>query len=520
MKKGIINVVVYLRVSTDEQATQGFSLDYQHESIKKFCEIKGYNIIKVFREDHSAKNFNRPEWVKLHTYVKANKKDIQMLLFVKWDRFSRNVEKAFAVLSDYEQMGVEVNATEQWLDMTNPDNRMILAMYLTLGEVERHKISSRTMDGTHQAKKEGYFTGLAPYGYRNIRDFNKKSTLEFSNDAHLMTRAFKEIALGVESIEAIRKRLQKHGLNLTKQPFYRALKNVTYTGKIYVPEYKKESSFIVEGKHPAIIDIETFSKVQAIRDGKRWKGIVPSNKNISFPLRGFLECDVCGNKLTGSASSGRSKKYNYYHCCNGCPTRVSLKKVHDEVAKILADLQIHPNIQQLYKEILLDVANKSVEDGIKQQKKKVIERSDLQKKIEETEDRLVNKDISIDTFNSITERYKGRIREINSDLEEISYGTKNNDLKYCVEAGLKMLSNLHDLFMNADYDGKRVIVGSLFPESIIIGNNGCRTTELNKVLELLNRKPNSYEEKEEGKTVKNNGLSLPVPGAGLEPAQP
>ena len=349
MKKGIINVVVYLRVSTDEQATQGFSLDYQYESIKKFCEIKGYNIIKVFREDHSAKNFNRPEWVKLHTYVKANKKDIQMLLFVKWDRFSRNVEKAFAVLSDYEQMGVGVNATEQWLDMTNPDNRMILAMYLTLGEVERHKISSRTMDGTHQAKKEGYFTGLAPYGYRNIRDFNKKSTLEFSDDAHLMTRAFKEIALGVESIEAIRKRLQKHGLNLTKQPFYRALKNVTYTGKIYVPEYKKESSFIVEGKHPAIIDIETFSKVQAIRDGKRWKGIVPSNKNISFPLRGFLECDVCGNKLTGSVSSGRSKKYGYYHCCNGCPTRVSLKKVHDEVAKILADLQIHPNIQQLYK---------------------------------------------------------------------------------------------------------------------------------------------------------------------------
>jgi len=69
-----MNIILYYRVSTDEQA-KGFSLDYQEEVLNRFCEIKGYNVIKSYREDESGKNFEgRPEWNKLQKFAKENKK--------------------------------------------------------------------------------------------------------------------------------------------------------------------------------------------------------------------------------------------------------------------------------------------------------------------------------------------------------------------------------------------------------------------------------------------------------------
>ena len=68
------NVILYCRVSTDEQAEKGFSLNYQEESLKRYCDRMGYNVVKIYREDHSAKNFKRPQWSQLKAYTKSNKK--------------------------------------------------------------------------------------------------------------------------------------------------------------------------------------------------------------------------------------------------------------------------------------------------------------------------------------------------------------------------------------------------------------------------------------------------------------
>ena len=320
-KMSSTNVIIYSRVSTDEQAQRGFSLDYQEESLKKFCEGMGYNVVKAYREDHSAKSFNRPEWVKLRAYAKANRKEIHKVLFAKWDRFSRNVEQALVAIREFDSMGIEMNATEQYLDMTNSDNKMVLSIYLTAGEVERDKISSRTITGTYQAKREGYFTGKAPYGYDNFRDEFKKSTLSPNPNSRFVKRAFAEVAMNIEPVETIRKRLKKEGMKLEKSAFSEMLKNIIYTGQIRVPEFKKEPEIIIRGKHLPLVDLETFNKVQAVFNGKRWHGTKPNHKNLEFPLRDFLTCEACGGQITGSVSKGRSKNYAYYHCRNKRYTR-------------------------------------------------------------------------------------------------------------------------------------------------------------------------------------------------------
>lgn len=77
---------LYIRVSTDEQADKGYSQRDQEERLKKYCEINTIQVRKVIFEDHSAKTFNRPQWVKLLSEVKKYKGKSDVVLFTKWDR--------------------------------------------------------------------------------------------------------------------------------------------------------------------------------------------------------------------------------------------------------------------------------------------------------------------------------------------------------------------------------------------------------------------------------------------------
>jgi site-specific DNA recombinase len=513
-----INVILYLRVSTDEQAEKGFSLDYQEESLRRYCSIKGYNILAVYREDHSAKDFNRPEWKKLMTFVRSNKKSIHQLLFVKWDRFSRNIEHAFAILGQFDSMGIEVNASEQLLDASNPDNRLILSMYLAMGETERLKISSRTKDGTHQAKKEGYYTGKAPHGYDNVRDANKKSTLRPNKDGYFITKAFLEIAKGVEPIDTIRKKLQDEGMKIAKQTFYEAIANPTYAGKISVPEYKKEPAFLAEGKHKALIDFDTFRKVQAIRQGRRWHKVVLTQRNPNFPLRSYFICSVCGEHITGSTSRGRNGTYYaYYHCKTECPTRVSQKQAHGMFADKLGNMILKPNMKELFANHLIEV-NRKNEGGKKEEiEKKQVERQAVQNRIEEIEDRLANKDISIEVFNSMLRRYQRNLMELSSDIEAVSVG--EDSIAEFIDDGLNMLVHSRQLYKEDEYDSTRIIAGALFDEKIPLSNDGLRNIKTNDVYEYFSFEDWGLGLSKKAQAAKISSLYGNVPGAGVEPAR-
>jgi len=512
-----INVIIYCRVSTDEQAQKGFSLDYQEETLTNHCERMGYNLVKTYREDHSAKNFKRPEWANLKAYAKANKKEIHKVLFAKWDRFSRNTEQALTVLREFDSMGIELNATEQYLDMSNSDNKMVLSIYLTAGEVERDKISSRTISGTYQAKKEGYFTGKAPYGYDNFRDEFKKSTLKPNQFSFFVKKAFVEVAMNIESVETIRMKLKQQGMKLEKSAFSELLKNIVYIGKIKVPEYKKESAMVVNGKHEALIDLEIFNKVQAIFKGKRWHGIKPAHKNLDFPLRDFLTCEVCGNQITGSVSKGRSKKYAYYHCRNKCKTRVSVDDAHVRIESILFNLQINENIKDLFSDVLKDSESQINGNRTVQLQNKIELQKNLKSKIEDTEDLFLSKDITKERFNNIVERIGGQLNEVNNEIEMLS--TRTDSIKTYIDSGLELLTNLDIMFANSDYDGKRILAGSLFTQKLIFGNNDCRTTNVNEVINVLTRNSKGWEGYKKGKAVISDSFSANVPGAGVEPAR-
>ncbi|WP_316795792.1 recombinase family protein [Pedobacter agri] len=100
-----------------------------------------------------------------------------LLLFTKWDRFSRNTSDAYQTISALNKTGIDPQAIEQPLDLTVPENKMMLAVYLKTPEIENDRRGLNSKAGIRQAKKEGRWTGKAPLGYINRTAETGRNTL-------------------------------------------------------------------------------------------------------------------------------------------------------------------------------------------------------------------------------------------------------------------------------------------------------------------------------------------------------
>jgi site-specific DNA recombinase len=509
-------VVLYTRVSTTDQADFGFSLEYQENTLKKYCKIKNETVVKVFTEDVSGKTFNRPEWNKLLAFVKANKKTIDMVYLLRWDRFGRNTPEAYANLEILRKLGVGVQAIEQPLDLSKPDDHLMLAFHLAIPEVENRKNSIRTTEGSRTARLSGCWTGKAPIGYDNVRDIAERSTLIPNDKIQLVVEAFKEVSKNQKSVDAIRKEMTKKGLRLTKQGFLNMLRNVVYTGKIKVKEYKKDEEVVVTGLHPAIIDDFTFNLVQQVLKGKKNVNQKSHKEDANFPLRGFILCPCCNKPLTGGASKGRKKYYNYYKCQNNCIPNIPAESGNDQFVKFLASIKPSFEVVELYQLMLKDIFKsngKDKRDKIQKLKKSKEESESALKSAYEKyfEGRLIDER----TFNNATQLFEKKIADINTDIEMLK--NEPEDVDRHTEFALPFLTNLDFHYKQSDLNTKKFIIGSIFPEKIYYSEKGYRTTSMNRVLALLTNTNGHSELLGNKKALKNQGLTNKAPQTGLEP---
>ena len=502
-------VIIYTRVSTDEQADKGYSLRHQLEMVERYCHLKEYEILKHFQDDFSAKNFNRPDWIKLEAFIKANRKQIDKVLFTKWDRFSRNIEEALGVIRKFRNWGIEVNAIEQPLDFSNPDNKAMLALYLVMPEVENDKISQRTKDGILRARKEGAYTSKPPFGYEGCR-INDKASMKPSKDAEILRQMFLEVAAGVNSIEQIRKNFISKGFKGCKQAFYYMLRNKLYSGYILVPEHKKNPAYWVKGLHDGIIDDNIFAKIQSVLSGKKKNTRYPVKKHEQLPLRGFLKCSKCNENLTGSVSKGNGGKYAYYHCRKGCSNRIPEQLANQLFSdKILSPIKVNEQVLNLYSEILNDVFKTKNGDKAMIIKSLTNEIESTENHINLIEDNLLSGGIVSETFNRMNKRYTERLMNLKSEFELLK--NSSDDSSEYISKSVQSLRNINEYYENGDYDLKNGILGSILDGKVYISKNECRTTNLNVVVDLICRINKGLMIDKNEKAIISDGLSIIAP---------
>jgi site-specific DNA recombinase len=507
---------LYIRVSTDEQAEKGYSQRNQEEVLRRYCEINSITVRKVVLEDHSAKTFNRPAWMAFLKGLHKQKGETDLVLFTKWDRFSRNAADAYQMINILRKLGIEPQAIEQPLDLTIPENKMMLAFYLAAPEVENDRRALNVFHGMRRAKKEGRWMGGAPIGYINrVREDGRKYIAPKAPESKIMQWVFETIADGQLTTEQVLKLAREKGMKCSKNNFWVAIRNPVYCGKIFIEKFKDEDSRFVPGQHEPIITEALFFEAQDVLDGKKKKQRTKLTVDDRIPLRGFLVCPRCGRLLTGSGSKGRKERYYYYHCSSACGIRYRADHTNREFIREIKKYMPHPAATELYKRVILESMTNQAKDQRGQKKELLAKIAELNDRVGKGRGLLLSGDIDGLDFKTIKSECEKQISMLEAKLGSMSEET--GDLGPVLEKAIENLANLDSVWIEATTIKKRQIVGSIFPEKLVFDGENFRTTRVNEAVGLIYRLDAAFRENKNGTSDIFASLSHQVIPLGLEP---
>lgn len=184
-----------------------------------------------------------------------------------------------------------------------------------------------------------------------------------------------------------------------------------------------------------------------------------------LPLRGYLECKQCGNKLTGSAFKGNGGKYFYYHCQHGCKERFKAEVANKELLKEFATISSNSAVIRILKESLEAHLRLSKSDKQDQKLKLGTEIEKAKARIANARRLLLDKEIEAAEYKQIKTEHEGEITKLERKIEELT--TLDSDLKEHIAFCCELLQNLPQYFTAADLTAKQQILGSILSEKLV-----------------------------------------------------
>jgi DNA invertase Pin-like site-specific DNA recombinase len=266
----MVNVAVYTRVSTDDQAREGYSLDAQKERLSAYCEAQGWEVTDYYIDDgHSGRNTKRPEYQRMM----AEKNRWDLILVMKMDRIHRNSKNFMTMMEDLEKWGKKFTSMNESLDTSNAVGRFVVDIIQRIAQLESEQIGERTYMGMAQKAESG--KGLLgfnpPYGYGIKEDDlaiieSEATVVREVFASYLAGKKMKEIADDLNQRDINTRR----GNGWTIYSISHLLRNPAYAG------FRRWDKILVRTVHQAIVDIPTYNDAQKllvsrIRDKKKSK---------------------------------------------------------------------------------------------------------------------------------------------------------------------------------------------------------------------------------------------------------
>ena len=295
-------VVAYVRVSTEEQAKHGYSIEAQQQILKDYARGHDLEIVEEFVESESAYKPGRPEFDRMLKLLRK-RREITAVLCYKIDRISRNLQD-YAALT--EMVGVAiVSATEALPE--NATGKLIGTVQAAFSRYYSDQLSERVSLGLKTKAKRGYWPTYAPTGYLN--DPASRGIVPDPEKAELIVELIERYAGTGISLTDLTHWAKERGLRareggvLAKSAIHKILCNPIYYGAL------PWKDALYEGKHQPLISKALFDRVQERLQQRSHPRI-----QQSFPYRGLLTCGYCGCAITASLAK---RKYIYYHCTHG-----------------------------------------------------------------------------------------------------------------------------------------------------------------------------------------------------------
>lgn len=342
--------VIYCRVSTEEQAREGESLESQRRRCLDFAMRHEYKVAEEFIErGESGRSSKRTQFQKMYQYVIKN--SISAIICLKIDRFMRNAGEYAYVTKKLKDNNIRV----LFVEGTNQDDaqgRLLQGIAANFAEFESNVNSERTKDGLAQAVLGGRWVWpLRGYCFKMIAG---KRTLTPNEDAVSVRKMFEMAHKGIYTQQEIVNALKRLGHSVSKQNLSRLLRNPVYCG-LLPDKYKQNGGKFIRGIHEPLVSEKVFFEVQDILNGRR-RALVPRlRNNPEFPLRRFVICPKCGRIMTACFAQGKKIKVGYYQCLTkGCP-RVQKKVLEAKYLEFLKEQKPSPNILKAFEEEVLSV---------------------------------------------------------------------------------------------------------------------------------------------------------------------
>ena len=300
-------VALYMRVSTQEQAENGNSLEFQKEKLEAYCKIHEYKIVGEYVDAGvSGAKFNRPALDRL----KEDVDKIDVVLIYKLDRLSRSIKDTMLLIEDFfKPNNVDLISLSENFDTTQAIGMATVGMLSTFAQLERDTIRQRMMAGKVQSVKNGNYINNVPFGYvkkgkKLVKDENTRECLEFIFEKLLDGYSTNQIAklLETNNYSNLRKGLWHYSI------INRIARNKVYTGHTFLMKT------LVKNTHePYITDEEQINIINMLEK----RNFTPSKTrrdSFSSPYRGLINCPTCHRKLACSRQVRKKSTTHSYRC--------------------------------------------------------------------------------------------------------------------------------------------------------------------------------------------------------------
>ena len=524
-----IKALVYARVSSKSQETDGNGLDSQETRCREYARLKGYHVEAAFPDTFTGGGdfMKRPGMVALLSYLDAQPSEKYVVIFDDLKRFARDTRFHLNLRDAFRSRSASIECLNFNFE-DSPEGEFAETIMAAHGTLERKQNGRQVTQKMKARMQNGYWVHAKPVGYKTVIVKGRGKVL-FPNEplATVVREAFEGFASGRFGSQAEVRRFfelhpdfprNKKG-EIPNQRAADVLKNPLYTGHICSETYGIDW---LKGQHEALISIELFDKVQDRLKGSA-KVLVRKNIGNDFAARGFVSCGDCGGPLSSSWPKGRDRSYAYYLCqSKGCASygkSIPRDKLEGDIGALIKTLHPSQNLFELVKVMFRDAWTQRLaqaDEIVKSGKTQI-------KAIEKQVDALLGR--IIDTTNpTVIRAYEGKINELERSKTKLQdqlahHNAPTTDtFEEKLEPALQFLANPWKLWESGQITLRRMVLKLAFTDRITYHRNqGARTTKIALPFKALGGV--LYRESNNGASAEIRTRDLCLRRAALYPAE-
>ena len=406
---------LYIRVSTEDQAREGFSLPEQEKRLRAMCEYKGYEIYKLYKDAGiSAKTGNtRPAFEELLQDIRDKK--CNTIVVLKLDRLTRSVFDLEGIMNFLEENNAYLDCANEEINTTNSSGKMVARLLTTVSQNEIERTNERTKFGLSGAIKEGHIPARAPLGYKHIDKklvpdpLTKDIVIRIYN-LYFEGKSYYNIATIFNEEQVLGK------TNWKDTGILRIISNEVYKGD-YVHGKRTNHPTLYKDVVEPIVSKEMWDNCQ-VQKKKNQKNYMRTQTYIFLQK---LKCPKCGRILAGGASHKiKFDKWYFYYRCGNCKSNIHEDKIEDKIKVLLADILEYDNVVN---EFFLPVLKSKIDNPKEQLEKEL---KSLNNKRDRIRKAYIDELFTEEEFKQESKLIENQIEMVNSKLLENSQAGQLN----------------------------------------------------------------------------------------------